>query len=92
MSAVETNIIPLSGRAEPRRTLRSLRAVGTNSPLHQANATPPAPNVHQRGYFMLYRHGVTNYCLGCGKTHGYVGNRTAQCAFCDTALDLQRLA
>jgi hypothetical protein len=31
------------------------------------------------------------YCPGCGKSHWIIGNHTAQCAFCDTALDLQRI-
>jgi hypothetical protein len=80
MNAPRSNIIPLSrvrtpDDAEPRRTVRSFRAAGG----------------FRGSYVILYRHGVTNYCPGCGKSHWYIGNCTAQCAFCDTALDLQRM-
>ena len=90
MSAVETNIIPLSGRAEPRRTIRSFRAAGD-----YRNAVLPitaTARLEQRGYVILYRHNVVNYCPGCVKSHWIIGNRSAECAFCATALDLQRLA
>jgi hypothetical protein len=80
MIAPRSNIIPLlrartSGDAEPRRTVRSFRAAGG----------------FHGSYVILYRQGVTNYCPGCGKSHWIIGNHTAQCAFCDTALDLQRI-
>lgn len=54
-------------------------------------SSPPSAKRVQRGYFILYREGITNHCPGCGKTHWYIGNRTAECAFCATALDLQRI-
>jgi hypothetical protein len=41
-----------------------------------------------RGYRILYRAGVTNYCPGCGHAHWYVGREVAECAFCTTVLPL----
>lgn len=48
-------------------------------------------NAHQtpRGYTILYRPEVTNYCPGCTKTNWYVGRQVAECAFCGTVLPLR---
>ena len=48
-----------------------------------ANMNPAA-----RGYRILYRAGVTNYCPGCGHANWYVGRAVAECAFCTTVLPL----
>lgn len=80
-----SNVISL-GRTEVRRMGRSY----SHAP--ETFQTLPSAKPIQRGYFILYREGITNHCPGCGKTHWYIGNRTAECAFCATALDLQRIA
>lgn len=41
------------------------------------------------GYRQLYRLNHVNHCPGCGKTHWLVGRKTAECAFCATALPLE---
>lgn len=48
-----------------------------------ANANPAA-----RGYRVLYRTGIVNYCPGCGHANWYVGRAVAECAFCTTVLPL----
>jgi hypothetical protein len=48
-----------------------------------------AHNPANRGYCIVYREDVVNYCPGCGRTHWYVGRTTAECGFCTTALPLQ---
>jgi len=45
-------------------------------------------NPAARGYRILYRAGVTNYCPGCGHANWYVGRAVAECAFCTTVLPL----
>lgn len=42
----------------------------------------------QRGYKLLYRPEVTNYCPGCSKTNWLVGRHVAECAFCGAILPL----
>lgn len=46
-------------------------------------------NNAQRGNHVLYRHGETNHCPGCGRSHWIIGRITAECAFCATAIQLQ---
>ena len=41
-----------------------------------------------RGYRVVYRAGMANYCPGCSHAHWYVGRRSAECAFCTTVLPL----
>lgn len=50
------------------------------------------PSVHLTGhaYPLLYRHGLVNHCPGCSGTAWHIGNQTAECARCETALDLER--
>lgn len=45
-------------------------------------------SVHKRGYGPVFRSSVTNVCPGCGRSHWHVGRKTAECAFCATALPL----
>ncbi len=76
---MSARILPFaSGRADARRLPSPAQAAATAT-------------LTQRGYVILYRHGQVNHCPACGKTHWWIGNRSAQCAFCDTALDLQRV-
>jgi hypothetical protein len=42
----------------------------------------------KRGYHAVYRDNEVNHCPGCGRTHWLVGRRSAECAFCATALPL----
>ena len=42
----------------------------------------------KRGYHAVYRENQVNHCLGCGRTHWYVGRTLAECGFCATALPL----
>lgn len=42
----------------------------------------------ERSPVPIYRDGETNYCPGCGRSHWLIGLRTAECAFCSTALAL----
>jgi hypothetical protein len=44
----------------------------------------------ERSYLILYRDNQVNNCPGCGRTHWFVGRRTASCAFCDFTLDIQQ--
>jgi hypothetical protein len=53
--------------------------------LMAARRDPPA----QRGYAPLYRLKAVNHCPACGRTHWHIGRRTAECAFCGTALPLE---
>ncbi|WP_380876177.1 hypothetical protein ACFB49_07640 [Sphingomonas sp. DBB INV C78] len=41
------------------------------------------------GYRLVYRANEVNHCPGCGKMHWFVGRKSAECAFCGTALPLQ---
>jgi hypothetical protein len=41
-----------------------------------------------RGYHVVYREHVVNYCPGCGRTQWLIGRVSAECAFCSTALPL----
>lgn len=90
MNAAHSNIISLSGRTERRRSGCSSRTAA------QPDAIPvrtlAQAKLENNGYVLLYRHGMTNHCPGCGKSHWIIGNRSAECAFCATALDFQRLA
>lgn len=43
-----------------------------------------------RGFHAQYRKNETNHCPGCGRTHWIIGRSTAECAFCATALPLER--
>jgi len=88
MNAARSNIISLSGRTERRRLGCSSRTAAQPAPVR----TLAQARLENNGYVILYRHGVTNHCPGCGKSHWIIGNRSAECAFCATALDLQRLA
>lgn len=73
-----------SGRTEARRLPTPIPPM-----VVQAAATA---RLTQNGYVILYHHGQVNHCPGCGKSNWIIGNRSAECAFCATALDLQRLA
>ncbi|ARS27882.1 hypothetical protein [Sphingomonas sp. KC8] len=43
------------------------------------------------GYRVIYRVNETNHCPGCGQMHWLVGRKSAECAFCGTALPLQNV-
>ena len=47
-------------------------------------------NVRHSGYTLPYREGRDNPCPGCGRDQWWVGLATAECAFCATALELDR--
>ena len=91
-------ILPFrSGRTERHRAgFPSARPVA-NATTAKTLATPVSvkaaatPTLTQRGYVILYRDGQVNHCPACGKTHWWIGNRSAECAFCATAIDLQRV-
>jgi hypothetical protein len=55
-------------------------AVGRPVPFHPAAQSVPA----------VYRFGEVNHCPGCGRVNWWVRNRTAECAFCSTALPLEQ--
>ncbi|MBX9796784.1 hypothetical protein [Sphingomonas sp.] len=40
------------------------------------------------GFRPSYRVDEVNRCLGCGKSHWYVGRISAECAFCGVALPI----
>lgn len=89
-------ILPFrSGRTERHRAGSPSARPVANATTAKTLATPVAvkavatAHLTQRGYVILYRHGQVNHCPACGKTHWWIGNRSAQCAFCDTAIDLQ---
>lgn len=42
-----------------------------------------------RGYHVMYREHVTNFCPGCSRSNWYIGRAMAECAFCATALPLE---
>ncbi|HWT12263.1 MAG TPA: hypothetical protein VN231_05890 [Allosphingosinicella sp.] len=42
-----------------------------------------------RGYVLVYRRGEVNHCPGCGRAHWHLGRRSAECAFCATALPFE---
>lgn len=44
----------------------------------------------RRGYGVLYRPGEVNHCPGCSRVCWHVGRHSAECAFCATAIDLER--
>jgi len=52
--------------------------------LAQSNSFDPAA----RGYHAVYREHEVNHCPGCGRTQWIVGRKSAECAFCATALPL----
>jgi glutaredoxin 2 len=39
---------------------------------------------------MTYRDGETNHCPGCARSQWIIGRLSAECAFCSTALPLNR--
>lgn len=41
-----------------------------------------------RPYLMVYHQGEKNRCPGCGRSSWNVGRTTAQCSFCDSALEI----
>lgn len=43
----------------------------------------------ERGYHVMYREHVTNFCPGCSRSNWYIGRAMAECAFCQTALPLE---
>jgi len=45
-------------------------------------------NPMAQGYHATYREGEANHCPGCGRAHWIVGRRSAECAFCSTAIAL----
>jgi hypothetical protein len=49
-----------------------------------------APAWLNPGYHLLYHDDGVNHCPGCGKQHWLVGRLMAECAFCETALPLER--
>jgi hypothetical protein len=49
-------------------------------------------NNAQRGNHVLYRHGMSNNCPGCGRSQWIIGRRTAECCFCATAIELEEPA
>lgn len=58
-----------------------------------AGTDPVVPVLTQsapRGYALVYHSAGVNHCPGCGQSQWYVGRSTAQCAFCETALPLER--
>lgn len=42
------------------------------------------------GYLPVYADGQVNRCPGCWRSQWYIGRSTAECAFCGTALPLER--
>jgi hypothetical protein len=44
------------------------------------------PQPRTRSPMPLYRHGESNHCPGCGRTHWLVGRFSAECAFCSVVL------
>ncbi len=42
----------------------------------------------RRGYHVVYRPEVVNWCPSCGRSHWLVGRASAECGFCATALPL----
>ena len=42
------------------------------------------------GYNLLYHDDGVNHCPSCGKQHWLIGRVMAECAFCETALPLER--
>ncbi len=58
--------------------------------VREARGGSLVPPAAMRGYHIAYRDGETNHCPGCGRTHWYIGRVMAECAFCATALPLER--
>lgn len=54
------------------------------------SATGHAFDPTHRGYAPLYRADAHNHCPGCGRSHWIIGRMMAECAFCETALPLER--
>lgn len=48
----------------------------------------PAFTPAERPPIPVYRPGQRNHCPGCGREHWLIGRRTAECAFCATAMPL----
>lgn len=44
------------------------------------------------GFAILYHADSDNHCPACGRDQWIIGRVTAQCAFCETALPLDRIA
>jgi hypothetical protein len=58
--------------------------------MHSAILTRFDPS--SRGFHMIYRANEINHCPGCGRTHWIIGRKTAECAFCSTAVELAETA
>ena len=43
------------------------------------------------GYRVIYRVNEPNHCPGCGQMHWLIGRKSAECAFCGTAIPLQNV-
>ncbi len=56
-------------------------------PAHPHAALALAPH-----YALIYHSDTLNYCPGCSGTHWLIGRTMAQCARCETALPLARMA
>lgn len=52
----------------------------------------PGPAGLPPHYMVHYHAGMVNHCPGCAGTHWFVGRTMAQCARCETALPLARIA
>jgi len=48
----------------------------------------PCLGVSQRGYVLVYRPDIANFCPACAHANWYVGRTSAECAFCATALPI----
>ncbi len=44
--------------------------------------------ISERGYLILFRPGEDNHCPGCGASNWNVGRSMAECAVCDTAIQM----
>ncbi len=44
----------------------------------------------RRGYHVAYRLDSVNDCPGCRRSQWYVGRTMAECAYCETALPIER--
>jgi hypothetical protein len=64
--------------------------MATTMNVREARGGSLVPPVAQRGYHIFYRDDEPNHCPGCGRAHWYIGRVMAECAFCGTALPLER--